>query len=354
MNNQDRKLIFSTVHTNPARQRSLASIQHPVFVLAVLALLVNSFLLQPYYPSWLSGKLGDLAWMVIAPILVTSIVSWVVPGFIRKHETLAGIIGMAVIGLLFVAVKCVTPLNAAARDIYSMLTGMQLKLVLDYSDLLVLPGLLISGEIWRRTASPQAPIGMQPVSTRVGKVPKHRLWASVCLGLAILAIAADMPAPAELGVTCLIEKDADLYAFDTMIYGKNQEILWAAYRSADGGLTWARTASKTKTTPTVEENKATLVYGSCQLKKLVYDVTDPSISGVHYLFAPGTAVYRSEDGGETMKKEFSLVDKAVTDFVWHKMTGNLVIALGKNGIILRTKSGEWVEIPVNTFKGANY
>jgi hypothetical protein len=140
-----------------------------------------------------------------------------------------------------------------------------------------------------------------------------------------------------------------------MIYGKNQEILWAAYSSTDGGLTWSHAGSKTntKSTPTAEEKKIVEVYGNCQLKKKTYEAIDPGNSALHYIFAPGTAVYRSEDGGLTLRKELGLADKTVEDFTWNSTTGNLVLALGKGGVAVRGQDGKWAEIPITVFKTVN-
>ena len=45
-----------------------ASLLHPVTVGSFALLLVNDHWLKPYHPGWLSGKLSDVAFMVVAPL----------------------------------------------------------------------------------------------------------------------------------------------------------------------------------------------------------------------------------------------------------------------------------------------
>lgn len=45
-----------------------ASLLHPVTVGCFALLLVNDHWLKPYHPGWLSGKLSDVAFMVVAPL----------------------------------------------------------------------------------------------------------------------------------------------------------------------------------------------------------------------------------------------------------------------------------------------
>lgn len=45
----------------------------PVFVLSLIALLVNDFLLKPYYPGAVSGLLSDVAGMVFFPVFAVAL-----------------------------------------------------------------------------------------------------------------------------------------------------------------------------------------------------------------------------------------------------------------------------------------
>lgn len=56
-----------------------APLAHPVTWLAAGALLFNVYYLQPRAPSWLSGKLGDLAWLTLAPLLTAVLLDLLLP-----------------------------------------------------------------------------------------------------------------------------------------------------------------------------------------------------------------------------------------------------------------------------------
>src|SRR5690606_8076044 len=49
---------------------ALAWLSHPVTVLALAVLLVNDHVLKQAYGSWWTGKLSDVAGLVLAPALV--------------------------------------------------------------------------------------------------------------------------------------------------------------------------------------------------------------------------------------------------------------------------------------------
>jgi hypothetical protein len=56
-----------------ARGEALDRLVHPVPVLALAVLLVNDHILKPYHPGWLSGKLSDVAVLVLLPFLLLAI-----------------------------------------------------------------------------------------------------------------------------------------------------------------------------------------------------------------------------------------------------------------------------------------
>lgn len=59
----------------PLFRKTLTSLAHPITLLAILILLVNDHLLRVFQPSWLTGKLGDAAWLFFAPLLLLLILS---------------------------------------------------------------------------------------------------------------------------------------------------------------------------------------------------------------------------------------------------------------------------------------
>ena len=56
-------------------RQHLAWLAHPVTVAALVVLLVNDHLLKYAYPGWVTGKLSDVAGLVLAPALLASLVT---------------------------------------------------------------------------------------------------------------------------------------------------------------------------------------------------------------------------------------------------------------------------------------
>lgn len=120
---------------------ALHSLTHPIAVLAAVMLWLNALVFQPLWPNWLTGKLSDLAWMVLAPLLLAAALAPL--GFGRAVRAFS----LMAVGLTLVAVKNLAPLNAAVLQLFASF-GFPLKLALDASDVIVLPGLLLAWHIW--------------------------------------------------------------------------------------------------------------------------------------------------------------------------------------------------------------
>lgn len=58
---------------------ALAWLVHPVTVFATALLIVNDHLLKAAYPGWVTGKLSDVAGLVMAPPVVAVALAWVWP-----------------------------------------------------------------------------------------------------------------------------------------------------------------------------------------------------------------------------------------------------------------------------------
>ena len=119
-----------------ARQHAGRCLAHPLAQLGIALVLLNALWLQPHLRNWWSGKLGDLGWMMSAPLLLAAALSLLI-----KRRSLVGVLSVGLVAGLWIAVKLLPPVNAAAQMAWLNLTGWPLKLQLDRSDLLVLPGL---------------------------------------------------------------------------------------------------------------------------------------------------------------------------------------------------------------------
>lgn len=79
----------------------------PIFLVSLLLLLINDFVLKPDYPSAVSGILSDLAGMVFFPVFFVAVAEFV--GLLLPRKPLASPrwfwLSTAVIAFLFVTVK---------------------------------------------------------------------------------------------------------------------------------------------------------------------------------------------------------------------------------------------------------
>jgi hypothetical protein len=284
---------------------------HPVILTALLLVLVNALFLQHTDPTWLSGKLGDAAWMIIAPVLIASAVSFLAPDCRRRK---AGLSGILITGISFSLLKTVPALNHLATGTYFALFHIPLKLALDPSDLLILPFLGLSWLVW---------------NSHFQRVNGRWLRAG-SLTLALLALVADSPAPQPLGFTCLLAKDNRIYAFRESLYkdyfSGSQNITWLFY-TTDGGMSWTRDDQA------LDTKKETCT------PQASFPVQEPGAANLQYYFVPGKGIYTSQDGGKilTLGQEVEQVTSVYMDTT----TGNAIFAAGRGGVLVQTPDGKW-------------
>jgi len=301
---------------NAAFRRALISLSHPVSIGAIVLLLFNDHIWRRVAPSWFTGKIGDFAWLIFAPFLLAALLAWLLP----KRAELVGRIAIIGVGAIFALAKTVPAFHMITIKMLETLTGWPNVLRLDPTDLLALPALLIAWWIWRQSA------------IRSIRLPQ-RGW--VLWPLAALATIGNSPAPLT-GIRTFVAADSILYTQD--------------FHSEDGGLTWLEGGR--------DGLRSNAHYDTWQL-------TDPTNERVQYRFTPGLSIERSEDGGQTWRREFDLSGEearlATTgswglfgglgpfDAVLHPASCNLIVAMGLEGVLVRSPLGEWRWVSVGNF-----
>src|SRR5262245_28054589 len=116
--------------------RAVNSLAHPVSLISILVLFFNDHYLRLAYPSWLTGKLSDIAWLIFAPLICAGLMSWMI-----RSERYVGILSFSLIGLWFAAGKTILAIHDLTLNIQETVFGWRGVLRLDPSDLIALPAL---------------------------------------------------------------------------------------------------------------------------------------------------------------------------------------------------------------------
>jgi hypothetical protein len=336
--------------TNRGFWRAMHSLAHPVSIAAVLLLLFNDHYLRHQHPSWLTGKLGDFAWLVFAPFIAAMFFALILPRRIQQQERITGMAAFISIGLWFALAKTVPAVHELTTSAWNMLIGWQGSLRMDVTDLLALPALLIGWFIWRNASN--AAINLRPV-------------AYVAFGLGLVGTLAS-DSPVDTGIGCLYYRDDDSTLFVAPFDG---------YKSMDGGLTWVKMDEYERVFPDppiiADTNNPTprTDYGSyCNYTP---EITDPNNSQILYRFPAGENIETSNDGGINWRLEYRLdeyyqdarnfyhqheaeypaaVIPGAGHALFHRETGNLVVTMGHDGLLVRTPDGQWHRVAVDSYR----
>lgn len=326
---------------NPAFWRAVHSLTHPVSLCAIVLLIIKDHWLRYHYPSWLTGKLGDCAWLILAPFIAALLFALLPPlGQSARRVALASLL---FIGLWFALAKTTPLVHRLTTETLYMLVDWRGSLHMDVTDLLALPSLYISWRIWQN--APQSPFNLRPL-------------AYVALGLGLFGtLASDSYIFHDKGVVTICAINDALY-LNAMNYedinNNSSSYDWVSY---DGGLTWSNV------------QKPMDEVAVCSSADIVRDPTNPQIQ---YRWVADERIERSVDGGQTWQTDYTLsyVQEDVRPYLYYRQydedyngrivqiervpvsaildpkTGNILFAMSWYGILVRLSSGiyEWVGV----------
>ncbi len=307
---------------NPYFSKSLRLLAHPLSLAAIGLMLANDFIFKSLWPSWWTGKLSDFAGLFFLPFLAAAGLSLFVPG------RLVGGLAFWITGAGFAQLKL-------DPGLAPLLGGLGLRARADPSDLLALLSLLPAGFLWLK---------VRPVQAMAGPLPGWRLLA---LPLAALVTLADAAAP-DMGITCLQASGGSIVA-TTPYYPK-------AFASSDGGLTWQSLA--------VEETM------QCSPVREDIPVIQSAAGDAQFWIIPGRNIERSLDGGKTWSTDFYITGYSEQEQTYYRMThsgnlsfssgpyaavidpttGNLVLAMGLEGVLVRNPGGHYTWVTVGSYR----
>ncbi|GIH93847.1 hypothetical protein Psi01_44770 [Planobispora siamensis] len=184
---------------------TLAWIGHPVTVIATFVLLINDHLLKHLWPGLVTGKLSDLAGLMVAPPLLA----------LARVPALAAVIAT---GLGFTLVKTTQAGAEAASQAWTLLAGPS-RVLADPTDLITLPALAAAWLIWRRCQSEQA---------------VRRARTLIIVPIALIAVTATAAVPPPPDATTVVSDGEAITVFD----GHGAD--YGPITSRDDGRTWVR------------------------------------------------------------------------------------------------------------------
>ena len=314
-------------------RKLLAALSHPLTISMIFILLINDHLLRRLSPSWWTGKLGDAAWLFFAPLLVLLLLVVCLPRLSDRAERFLPWLAYGLVGFVFMLGNTWVAFNAMLVNAGQQILGMPLQITLDPTDLLTLPFLAASFWFYRR-------IAQQPRAL----APRRVLGIGTALLGALLTVA-NVSAP-QYGVEALDVQDGKITACTT----------FQNYASSDGGITW--------------------VLDSADYGEVCGEVWDGSLEadlqGEPRLFrydAETNRIESSADDGTTWQEEHRIApasqaqaayylkningnvyfQQGPLDAVYDPVSGNVVFAMGLEGVLARNTSGEWQRIAVFEF-----
>lgn len=151
---------------------------HPVTIAALVLLLVNDHLLKAAFPGLLTGKLSDVAGLVMTPPVLAVVLAVGAP-WLTPNARAA--VAVATVGVGFAAVKASQPVADYASSLWSVVNGPSVVLA-DETDLIALPALGLAWWTWRAVR----------VGVDLGRWARL-LGVLVVLPTATIAIAATSP-----------------------------------------------------------------------------------------------------------------------------------------------------------------
>ncbi|MEE4195158.1 MAG: hypothetical protein V2J07_08170 [Anaerolineae bacterium] len=325
---------MSDIGRKDAFQHAIRTLAHPFSLLSMAVLFFNDYYLRIVRPSWLTGKLGDFAWLFFFPIFLTALLVWVLPRKWLKGTTPI-LIGIGITAVVFTLGKTVPSFLQVIIDSIEFFMPWQVGWVIDPTDLIALPIMALTLLLWVKLPEPPP---MQHLQLQW-------LW----LTGALLLTMGNSAAP-PTGIACLEIIDGEVYAGET--YG--------VYRASNGGLHW------TAVPPGFD-------FGTSQIDECNFfrsfeplqTIIDPSNEQNQFKFSEDNTIKHSTDGGKTWVDEFEIKPKTEAglahysrhhlvsfnehlplDAEFDVVTGNLILAMGFEGILVRDFSGNysWVDL----------
>ncbi|OUC96078.1 hypothetical protein, partial [Streptosporangium minutum] len=192
------------IPAGPVHPPALAWLGHPVTVVATIVLLINDHVLKALWPGLVTGKLSDVAGLLVAPPLLALVR---VPALGATIATGTG----------FVLVKTTATGAALASQAWTLFAGPS-RMLADPTDLVALPALGLAWLVSRRCRADHA---------------VRRARTLIIVPVALIAVTATSQVPPPPSASS-ISVDGD-----AITVFPDHGLPWEKAVSRDGGRTWS-------------------------------------------------------------------------------------------------------------------
>ncbi len=310
------------------RERAASALTHPLTLASLGTLLLNDIVLKRLWPgAWVPGKLSDLAWMVFAPPLLAYLLSLAVP---RRHLHRAGHAGFltAYVGLplLYAAFNSFTPVHDAILRGLALVGGSGPGSPLDATDSLVIP-LAMAAAVWVWN---KPSVNADAVRARL---------TLLTVAIAVLASVATSEETPNQGIVRLGSWEGVVNAH--------------CYESVNGGMTWRHgtgLSCQGGIFTSVETPRG---------RYLIFDTDIDLVRGDFRETVYSTAYLRKGSNywqQERMTTELGFRDltTAPKSIIYDEYSGNIVVAMGLQGVVVGTPDGTWTRVAVGRYRPTDF
>jgi hypothetical protein len=314
---------------NPSFQRSIDLLARPLSLAALGVLLLNDHFLRIYYPSWVTGKLGDFAWLYFSPFVLAALLSQILPGILGRRPGLTISLSAGLITLVFGLANTSPAAAGWMANQAGRLLGMRMQIHCDPYDLVGLSACALACWRWKE-------------SSPAGRPPYRLGWLLIGLSAVLTLANSAMP---DYGVVCLWQEQGRLIA------GTNN---YQRFESRDGGLTWVGSSER------AEEN--------CDLSgDWSFEVAAPENDLIRFRNEDLGQLQESRDGGKSWSEVQEFQPDSQAEQAWLRQTqsshyqpgpyaavadassGRLVLAMGREGVLVREPGGQWLAAAVGDY-----
>lgn len=316
------------------RDHALQALLHPITLLAIVVQLLNDHVLRRVSPSPMWGKLGDVTMLIYAPVLAATLLALVIPTTDLRGRRRVGLAGVGLVGLWFTLGKTVPAVLTATNALLTTLTGRPSVLILDPTDLIALPALGLAWWVWEHPLRLERSLGLRPFGV-----------AALTLGW-LATVATSVPTP-DVGIYRVCILRSQLTAQAPWADGTQE------FSSGDGGVSWRPVTppnAKPEWCPESTEPLSTSWSIAAQGPDRLYRLEEE------------VGIDRSDDGGTTWRRLYDAGADGISaayaeEFYYGPLgavldpgTGNLVVAMGRRGVIVITPEDHvrWATVGIYT------